>query len=251
MALFDACLQVQEAQLAKQEEAVASRPADDADEGAAERAGINDADGDVDVDGLAQQEDQWFSIVEPITIASLLDTLNAALSAIAALCHLDRLERPQSTEQLEAMAAAIVTAKLDQYMQSASDDERAEAWQAKAEVSSAILEAKFREGKIDVGTYDGQLKRLFDAVEVDMRQVRSPVRQCSTPDSTITPVLTFAARPEVDSNTRACRCAGRFQSSSAHSRTIDTPMESAYECGGPAHPSIQDSRVGECGRSST
>jgi hypothetical protein len=103
-----------------------------------------------------EPEQQWASVVEPVTKDSLLDTIEAQLSTLTTLCGLlgssSGIAPASSLAWVEEYAAKVLKLKLPAYLDSVSA-RRPEMALAKANFTSALLGAGFRSGNLDPQTY--------------------------------------------------------------------------------------------------
>lgn len=115
-------------------------------------------------------EEQWASIIEPVTKDTLLDT---ALAQIATLTTLSGLLIPTHTSLLadiETHAAKLLNQTIPSYVTNDPDspDRTHEIALAKANLTSSLLEANFRAGRIDLETYKRELSTAFSSSDLNL-----------------------------------------------------------------------------------
>lgn len=117
-------------------------------------------------------EDQWFSIVEPITKDTLIDTILAQLGTLTTLCSiLSSLANPALTSSLawvEEFSTKLVKTKLPVLLQEATPDRLQEAALTRAVFISNLLEAGYRMGSIDAETYKRERDEAFKSRELGL-----------------------------------------------------------------------------------
>ncbi|RMZ85039.1 hypothetical protein DV738_g7, partial [Chaetothyriales sp. CBS 135597] len=120
-------------------------------------------------DATAAEEDQWFAVVEPVTKDTLMDTLLAQIGTLTTLC--DVLASLGSTSGpslpwIEQFSQTIIHKKLPAVAREADTDRQAEIRLAVARFASSLLEAGFRQGKLDAETFKRERDNAFDLPEV-------------------------------------------------------------------------------------
>ena len=119
-------------------------------------------------------EDQWFSVVEPVTADTLLDTALAQLASLTTLCSI--LSSASSTTPspslswIESFSSTLMSTKVSTYTRNAESDRLQEIALAKANFLSSFLEASFHQGSIDSQTYKQERDNAFKAPELLLEQ---------------------------------------------------------------------------------
>ncbi|KAI0155441.1 hypothetical protein GGR52DRAFT_205776 [Hypoxylon sp. FL1284] len=124
--------------------------------------------------GDAEEEGEWFNVVEPVTHDTLIDTVLAQLGTLTTFCSI----LSSSPEAAPAHTMSWVeerSASLVQKVQEFSADQPARLQEialAKANLVSTMLEAGYRSAKVDVETYKRERDAAFAAP--DLRLETSP-----------------------------------------------------------------------------
>lgn len=248
--LFRRCLETQEAARAQAQTSGDSAVDEEEGGGIEVRRPAGDADVNAETEADAdedqrRQESQWFSVIEPVTDSAVVETLVAMLGALAALCNIGPTERGLTTEQLEQAATPLIQLKIPQYATPAAEEDQAEAWQAGAEFMAALLDAKFREGVIDVRSYDGLLKGVFDDAAPGYTQVRRAffAAPCGGERKPSTD------RPDFESVVRARGSAHRLQPVPIRRCwKLKPALDSSHQGGRAPHKSIEAAACRSSGR---
>ncbi|CAJ2510257.1 Uu.00g061570.m01.CDS01 [Anthostomella pinea] len=158
-----------------------------------EQAMHGSADNDPDNDGGArrtqntaypasanqdEEEDQWVSVVEPVTANSLLDTVIAQINTLATLCSIINsqlaatpgLAPPISMSWVESFSTKLLAGVLPNLIDENKEDlgpRLSEMALTKAVFVGNFLELSFRSGANDVDTYQKELDSAFKQPEVD------------------------------------------------------------------------------------
>lgn len=114
------------------------------------------------------EQEQWASIVEPVTKDTLLDTALAQLSTLTTLCGIlgSSAQTPgvPSLAWIEEYSSKLLNVQLPPL--SEATDRSVEAGLAKATFVSAMLEAGYKKGSIDVQTYRRERDAAFSALSL-------------------------------------------------------------------------------------
>ncbi|MCJ1251203.1 hypothetical protein MMC30_008434 [Trapelia coarctata] len=104
------------------------------------------------------QEEQWVSIVEPITADTLFDTMIAQIETITAMCGLMVLQDPSGFPWMEEYSNSLF-----QRMSSFTEgsDKLQELFLSRANFLCAYADASFRVGNADLPTYQRELNSAF------------------------------------------------------------------------------------------
>lgn len=123
---------------------------------------------DTDAD---QPEEQWASIVEPVTDETLIDTIAAQLATLTTLCSIlcssPGSAPASSLAWVEEYSSKLLNIKIPAYLEGTTDRSQDLAL-AKANFLSALIEAGFRFGRLDTPTYKRERDAVFAALELAM-----------------------------------------------------------------------------------
>lgn len=131
-------------------------------------------------------EEKWAAIVEPVTKDTLIDTIEAQLSTLTTLCSIlssSPGSAPSSTlAWIEDFSSKLLNIKAPVYLEGTTHRAQDIAL-AKANLVSALLEAGFRSGSLDVQTYKRERNAVFAVPELDLHN--SSLALLSNADSLI------------------------------------------------------------------
>lgn len=117
-------------------------------------------------------ENQWFSIIEPVTKDTLIDTILAQLGTLTTLCSiissLANSALSSSLAWVEEFSTKLVKTKLPVLLQEATPDRVQEVALTRAVFISNLLEAGYRMGSIDVETYKRERDDAFKSPELGL-----------------------------------------------------------------------------------
>jgi hypothetical protein len=120
---------------------------------------------------MVLQEDQWASVVEPVTTDTLIDTVLAQLGTLTTLCSVlasaPVVTPAASLPWVEEYSSKLLQSKLPTYLETSAERHQ-EIALAKANFISTLLEAGFRMGKIDDLIYKRERDAVFAAAELDI-----------------------------------------------------------------------------------
>jgi hypothetical protein len=123
---------------------------------------------DADAD---ESDEQWASIVEPVTQETLLDTIEAQLSTLTTLCSIlsssPGSAPASSLAWVEEYSSKLLNIKVPAYLEGTTDRSQDLAL-VKANFLSALLEAGFRSGNLDAQTYKRERDASFAVPEMSM-----------------------------------------------------------------------------------
>jgi hypothetical protein len=169
--LFERCMKVQEQRYSESqamEQAAASGGQEDMS------AEQDTEEGSVSLGGAGsgppggQQEEQWASIVEPVTADSLIDTLLATIESLTALCA---KIPPSPNPYIETIAQASSTMyeKLGAYLPSSPDHQTRshDASLLRANFEAALLDARYRHGSLPFDKYHVLLGEAYAALHLE------------------------------------------------------------------------------------
>lgn len=114
------------------------------------------------------EEDQWFTVVEPVTRDSLIDTLVAQFNTLTTLCSIltdaPEIAPPSTLPMIEEYSSRLV-----QRIPVISHDKPERVQEislSKANFVSVLLEAGFKSGKVDAVTYKRERDAAFTLPEL-------------------------------------------------------------------------------------
>ena len=115
-------------------------------------------------------EDQWFSVVEPVTADTLTDTALAQLATLTTLCSVlsssSATPPSPSLRWIEEFSSTLLTNKMSSYARNAEPQRLQEIALAKATFLSAFLEASFHHRSVDALTYKQERDNAFATPEL-------------------------------------------------------------------------------------
>lgn len=170
ISLFDRCLAIQERQHAEsQSQAAAAETVGDGDEDADMTQDSDATIPDSEESASETQEERWATILEPVTSTTLLETMLAQMETLTTLTNL------LSTSPTPTPSSALST--IEKYtstlMPKASihlpftDPETQHAYTiTKASLLSALSDALFRAGRLDLQTYQDTLTTAWDGLDI-------------------------------------------------------------------------------------
>ncbi|KAG4030434.1 hypothetical protein MFRU_012g01680 [Monilinia fructicola] len=159
--LFQRCLALQEYQYTESQAQADFVPKSDSDPDP-EEGGVSLSD----ATSQPPQDDRWATIVEPVTLDTLLDTLIAQLQTLATLCGLVNVDAGRGLAWIEEYSTPLIGQKLQNYLQGTTDREQ-EAGLAKSNFIAALADANFRVQRIDLGTYERVLNDAYSSLDLD------------------------------------------------------------------------------------
>lgn len=115
-------------------------------------------------------EDQWFSIVEPITKDTLVDTILAQLATLTTFCSiltsLTISNSPNGLAWIEEFSSKLFNEKLPFLLDDADSERLQEVALTRANFLSHLLAAGYRLGSIDASTYKKERDEAFRSPEL-------------------------------------------------------------------------------------
>lgn len=165
LALQNRCLSVQELKL---EESATPQDVSEIKPAATEES--DDEDGGASLTSAnASQEEQWFSIVEPITSDTLIDTILAQLGTLTTLCGIlsntPGAAPPATLGWIEEYSTKLLKDKLPTHAKN-NPERTSEISIVKANFISSLLEAGFRSSNLDAETYKRELDAAYAVPEL-------------------------------------------------------------------------------------
>lgn len=167
--LFQQCLIIQEQQYNESEarkngfqsepqEAQVSEPVDE-EPGGVSLGGSEES---------GTQEDQWATVIEPVTKESLLDTILAQLETLTVLCGIvnPNIDSESHLSSLETYSTPLLTQKLPILMESLDAERAAEVELTKANFLASIADANFRAQRIDNANYEAILTSTYEQLDL-------------------------------------------------------------------------------------
>lgn len=159
--LFQRCLALQEYQYTESQTQAGFVPTSD-DDPDMEEGGVSLSDSN----SQPPQDDRWASIVEPVTLETLLDTVVAQLQTLAILCGLVNVDAGRGLAWIEEYSTTLIGQKLQAYLEGTVDRQQ-EAGLARSNFIAALADANFRFQRIDVGTYERTLNDAYASLSLD------------------------------------------------------------------------------------
>ncbi|KAI1642770.1 uncharacterized protein F4817DRAFT_351872 [Daldinia loculata] len=165
--LQSACLSLQEQKYQEflEQERFANEQEEDASDKAVAASGSGNG-----LSGGAEEDEEWFNVVEPVTNDTLIDTLLAQLATLTTFCSI-LSSSPEAAPTNTLAWAEEVSSGLVEKVQAISreqHDRLQEVALARANLVSAMLEAGYRSGKIDAETYSRELNSVFANAELQL-----------------------------------------------------------------------------------
>ena len=131
-------------------------------------------------------EEQWVSIVQPITATTLLDTIIAQIETMTSMCNLMVSHNSKELLSLEKDFNSL----LDKASQLSGIERRQEMALARANFICTYADASYRLGRLDMPTYQAELKNAFnDSLDVS----ESPRALCDRAEAFINFVTSTCA----------------------------------------------------------
>ena len=152
--MFQRCLVLQESQFVQAEaeaEMIAMSLASDQDN-------VPLPSSSSSVSDISTQE-QWASILEPVTKSTLVDTVTAMTETLTDACNLGLLQDLSLLSWMEAFYKDNVDKKLAMYAENST--KQPEAFLARFNFLCAYSDANFRIGRLDLPTYERELENTF------------------------------------------------------------------------------------------
>jgi tetratricopeptide (TPR) repeat protein len=122
----------------------------------------------------AGPEEQWFSVVEPVTKATLVDTILAELGTLTTLCSIlnsTAVSVPSSTlAWVEESSRKLINTKLPVLLDESEPELLQEVALVRANFVSNFLEAGYRAGSIDLQTYKKERDDVFKSPDLDLEK---------------------------------------------------------------------------------
>ncbi|KIW22870.1 uncharacterized protein PV07_11121 [Cladophialophora immunda] len=118
-------------------------------------------------------EDQWFSVVEPVTKDTLIDTILAQLGTLTTLSSFLSSSDSvpiSSLGYIEEYSSKLVKTKLPPLLQDAEPERLQEVALARANLASELLKAGYLLGSIDPTTYKRERDEAFQMPELELER---------------------------------------------------------------------------------
>lgn len=134
------------------------------------------SDDTVDMDEVASSNDseKWFSVVEPVTRETLLETVLAQLSTLTALCStISSMDPPPANPSLasiENYSRPLIDSKIPHFASLANESRLQEIALVKANLATNLLEAGFRQGELDTETYKRERDAAFQIPDLKLAE---------------------------------------------------------------------------------
>ncbi|OAP63817.1 hypothetical protein AYL99_03044 [Fonsecaea erecta] len=170
--LQNRCLSIQELRLEEYMQQQDEAAAQIASEQPAEPVtGLDDAPDPAP--SAAGTEDQWFSVVEPVTKETLIDTILAQLGTLTTLSSFLSSSDSVAASSLgyvEECSSRLINIKLPPLLQDAEPERLQEVALARANLASELLKAGYLLGSIDPTTYRRERDEAFQVPELDLER---------------------------------------------------------------------------------
>ncbi|KAI1098480.1 hypothetical protein F4804DRAFT_346311 [Jackrogersella minutella] len=128
--------------------------------------------GDDSTVGDTEGDGEWFNVVEPVTRDTLLDTLLAQLGTLTTLCSI-LSSSPEAAPENTLLWAEELSTRLLEKVRIVSHDQSERSQEialARGNLVSAMMEAGYRSGKIDVDTYKRERDAAFAATDLQLEK---------------------------------------------------------------------------------
>ncbi len=159
--LFQRCLNLQEYKYEQaQEEAAQAAEEPLTIDGNVEQSNISGTR------SSASEEEVWASVEEPVTKDTLLDTGIAQLETMTTFCNLGNIQGHNGLAWIEEYYQNTLEDKVNYYV--GATTRQHELALAKAKFVSAISDAAFRNGRLDLLTYERELTAAFTSPELSL-----------------------------------------------------------------------------------
>jgi len=143
-----------------------------------------------DDEAFSEVPEQWASIVEPVTKATLAETGLGLLDALTTLCGLS--DTPDSTllQEIERLAEQLLVEKLPVYLDDVEEQIRDEVLYSKVRFAAGLAELQYCKSVTSAASYDKALKQAFDGCTnaQEVRKPREPVRNKKMNESNKSPI---------------------------------------------------------------
>ncbi|KAI8964255.1 hypothetical protein F5Y11DRAFT_100496 [Daldinia sp. FL1419] len=168
--LQTACLSLQEQKY--QEFLEQERFANEQVEDSGEKEAVTSGPGAGSGAGTAEEDEEWFNVVEPVTSDTLLDTLLAQLATLTTFCSILGSSPGAAPPNTLAWAEDVSSGLVEKVRAISRDqpDRLQEVALTRANLASAMLEAGYRSGKIDAETYSQELNSVLTNVELHLNE---------------------------------------------------------------------------------
>ncbi|KAI1389251.1 uncharacterized protein F4822DRAFT_194449 [Hypoxylon trugodes] len=164
------CLSIQEQKY--QEFVEQERLANDQEEEPSNQVTGATASRDGQESGDTEEDGEWFNVVEPVTRDTLIDTILAELGTLTTLCSIVSSSPEIAPAHTLPWVEGLSTSLLEKAQIFSTDqpDRLQEIALAKANLVSAILEAGYKSGNINVETYKRERDTAFSAAELRLER---------------------------------------------------------------------------------
>ncbi|KAI1618311.1 hypothetical protein EDD36DRAFT_27456 [Exophiala viscosa] len=172
--LQNRCLAIQELKLEQniQQQDEADAQGDTEDFQPAPPEGNNDNIDDSADKASRDNEEQWFSVVEPVTKETLIDTILAELGTLTTLCSIlssTTTSAPiTSLAWIEEFSSKLLKTKLPILLRDAEPETVQEVALTRANFISVLLEAGYKTGSIDAATYKRERDEAFKSSDLTL-----------------------------------------------------------------------------------
>lgn len=177
--IFQRCLGIQEFHLTEQV-TVAGENSTEADGENIDMVSANTSE--------TSEDERWATVVEPVTKDVLVDTALAQLETLAAVCTLEGSQGRNDLAWVDEYYRNILRDKIALYVDGI--ERHHEAALISAKFLCALLDASFRNGELEVSTYERELAAAFNQ-DIDLSN--DPHGLCDKADSEITFITSVQA----------------------------------------------------------
>lgn len=194
--LFQRCLVLQELRYTESQEQIKSMESGELDiPPDTDRADVSQSTPEETEAEESPGEEQWAAVIEPVTKDTLVDTAVAQLETLSTLCGLLALDGGNGLAWVEEYSYELLKTKIAAYVE--GTDRHNEVALARAQFVAALTEILYRDGRIDMETYQRELSSAFPP-EVDLSD--DPEGLCSKADALTSFNSAIADNPPVASN---------------------------------------------------
>ncbi|KAE8351763.1 hypothetical protein BDV28DRAFT_13837 [Aspergillus coremiiformis] len=123
-------------------------------------------------------QEQWATVIEPVTKDTLVDTAVAQLETLTILCNLLTFNPGVGLGWVEESSADLLQEKISAYVE--GSNRHYEASLVRAKFTCALNEVLYRSARIDVETYQTEIARVFGP---DLDLSANPEGLCSKADA--------------------------------------------------------------------
>lgn len=158
---FERCLRLQERALSKAEDQVE----DQVDQISKATGGLQIDDAEpIETFEQSALDEEWVTIVEPVTSDTLNDTIIAQLETLTAICNLDGSCDQTEVRRITEYYSSNLTDKIMDF--AATSARQSETWRVRSRFICALADVAFRLSLIDVYSYEKELTLSFAGPDI-------------------------------------------------------------------------------------